>query len=142
MRTLLFAQTQWKDGVKAWAPLQQHQDFIELAFARVGNTPTGFEALARLLRTVGQFLLPQALKELDEARARFSSEAVLDQGARYELELLLRDSVLSMGTHVRSREVLRNAALNMLDYLVNEGSSLAFQLRELLVAPIRPSTST
>lgn len=136
IRTLLFAQTQWKKGLKVWAPLQQHQDFIELAFARVGDTPTGFEALTRLLRTAGQFLLPQALKNLDDAHARFSSEAKLEEGARYELELLLRDCVLSMGTEIRSREVLRNAALRLLDYLVNEGSSLAFQLREFLVAPI------
>lgn len=137
IRTLLFAQTQWKDGLKAWNPLQQHQDFIDLAFARVGDTPTGFEALTRLLRTAGQFLLPQALKDLDDAHARFSSEAKLEEGAHYELELLLRDCVLSMGTQIRSREALRRAALNLLDYLVNSGSSLAFQLRELLVAPAR-----
>lgn len=136
-RTLLFAETQWKEGLKVWAPLQQHQDFIELAFARVGDTPTGFEALTRLLRTAGQFLLPQALKDLDDAHARFSDEAVLEEGGRYELELLLRDCVLSMGTQIRSREVLRKATLNLLDYLVNKGSSLAFQLRELLVAPMR-----
>jgi hypothetical protein len=114
----------------------QHKDFIDLAFARVGDTPTGFEALARLLRTAGQFLLPQALKDLDDARGRFSAEAVLEEEARYELELLLRDCVLAMGTQIRSREVLRTAALHLLDYLVNEGSSLAFQLRELLVAPM------
>jgi hypothetical protein len=114
---------------------------MELAFARVGDTPTGFEALTRLLRTAGQFLLPQALKDLDDAHARFYDEAVLEEGARYELELLLRDCVLSMGTQIRSREVLRKATLNLLDYLVNKGSSLAFQLRELLVAPIRTNRS-
>lgn len=141
VRTLLFAQAEWKEGLKTWSPLQQHQDFMELAFERVGDTPTGFEALTRLLRTAGQFLLPQALKDLDDAHARFSDEAVLEEGARYELELLLRDCVLSMGTQIRSREVLRKATLNLLDYLVNKGSSLAFQLRELLVAPIRTNRS-
>jgi hypothetical protein len=51
----------------------------------------------------------------------------LEAGACDELELLLRDRVALMGTQIRSREVLRKAALNLLDRLVNEGSSLAFQ---------------
>ena len=142
IRTLLFAETQWKDGLKAWTPLLQHKEFIDLAFAQVGDTPTGFEALARLLRTAGQFLLPQALKDLDDAHARFSSDAKLGEGARYELELLLRDCVLSMGRQIRSREVLRKAAMNMLDHLVNNGSSMAFQLREFLLAPTRVDSSS
>jgi hypothetical protein len=41
-----------------------------------------------------------------------------------------------MGTELRTRDILRRAALELLNVLVDRGSSLAFQLRELIVAPM------
>jgi hypothetical protein len=35
-----------------------------------------------------------------------------------------------------TRDILRRAALELLNVLVDRGSSLAFQLRELIVAPM------
>ena len=138
IRTFLFTESQWKEGLKAWKPLESHRDFVQQAFMQVGDTPAGFAALVQMLQTVAGFLLPDALVNLDEARSRCSNEPLLEnESARVELELLLRDCVLSMGSQLRSREVVRNAALNLLDHLVNEGSSLAFQLREFMVAPAR-----
>lgn len=135
LRTILFAETGWKADVKRWDELEQHRDFVHEAFARVGNTPRGFAALLRLLSTVGAFLLPDAIVELDSARANCDPATLLeDESAKYDLELLLRDCVLSMGTELRTRDALRRAALRLMDLLVNQGSSLAFQLRELIIA--------
>lgn len=136
-------ETYWKKGVKSWTPLEGHRGFVGQAFEGVGDTTAGFATLTGLLRTVGRFLLPDALIDLDRARSRYAGEEPLleNDNARYDRELLLRDCVLSMGTELRSRDSLRNAALNLLDHLVNEGSSLAFQLREMMVAPARRTMS-
>ncbi len=137
VRTILFADTPWQPECKQWQELEQHREFVQEAFRRAGNTPPGFAALLRLLNTVGASLLPDALIPLHDARAGCDPSKLLeDQNARYDLELVLRDCVLSMGTELRTRDTLRRAALELLDILVDHGSSLAFQLRELVIAPM------
>jgi len=137
VRTILFADTPWKRECKQWQELEEHKAFVQEAFQRVGNAPPGFAALLRLLNTVGRFLLPDALIPLNDARAGCDPSKLLEeQNAQYDLELALRDCVLSMGTELRTRDTLRRAALELLDVLVDRGSSLAFQLRELIVAPM------
>jgi hypothetical protein len=137
VRTILFADTPWKREWKQWHELEEHKAFVQEAFQRVGNTPPGFAALLRLLNTVGASLLPDALIQLNDARAQCDPSKLLEeQNAQYDLELVLRDCVLSMGTELRTRDILRRAALELLNVLVDRGSSLAFQLRELIVAPM------
>jgi hypothetical protein len=139
LRTVVFAQTPWSKAVKTWDELENHRDFVHEAFRRVGSDPRGFAALLRLLRTVGEFLLPDAVLDLDEACRKSNGANLLDEESKYDLEMLLRDCVLSHGTVVRNRDALRRAILRLLDLLVDQGSSLAFQLRELIISPMSSS---
>lgn len=134
---ILFARAPWKSGVKCWEPLEANRSFILDAFPQVGHTGSGFGALVKLLQTVGGFMLPEAIIELNDARKRAMYDVLEERDLRLELELVLRDAVLVHGSTVRYRETLRQACLELLDELVNRGSSLAFQLREILISPSR-----
>lgn len=134
---ILFASVPWKSGVRTWEPLETNRRFILEAFTQVGHTGSGFAALVNLLRTVGGFLLPEVIVDLNDARKRATYDVLEERDVRSELELVLRDVVMAHGSTVRHRETLRLAGLDLLDALVNRGSSLAFQLREILISPGR-----
>ena len=89
---LLFADVQWKDGVKEWAPITSNKDFVEFAALAVGNTPGGFGALVSLLTTIGQVFLPDAVKWLGHAiQSNQGSDLLEDPNTQFELEVLLRN---------------------------------------------------
>ncbi len=136
IKIVLFANAHWKQGIKTWKPIEENRKFITNAFSLVGHTEAGFFALTRLLSNIGSFLLPEAIIDLNDARLRAEVDVLKDQNTRAELEIVLRNTVFLHGSTVRQREKLRVSCIQLLDELVNRGSSLAFQLRELLIAPI------
>jgi hypothetical protein len=137
VRILLFADVQWKDGIKEWAPVTSNKGFFEFAVSTIGNTPAGFGALVSILNKVGQVFLPEAIRWL--AHAIESSEEIdliADPGSDFELEVLLRNLCYGFGTVIRQRPELHRAVLLLLDELVERGSHTAFRLRDYMVAPL------
>jgi len=140
VRILLFADVQWKDGLKEWAPVISNRDFIEFAALAVGNTPGGFGALVSLLTTIGQVFLPDAVNWLAHAmQSNQGSDLLEDPNTQFQLEVLLRNICYSSSTVVRQRPELHRAVLMLLDKLVERGSHTAFRLRDYMVAPLPAS---
>ncbi len=136
IRVLLFANINWKQSDN-WKPLDENLDFIRVAVDSVGGTSAGFGALIPTLRTIAKTLLPDILVKLEsQSRSLPKATWLEDENARVELEWLLRDCVVLMRGQIRSGEKLRVAVLSLLDRLVDEGSSMAFHLREMIVAPL------
>ncbi|HAS54362.1 MAG TPA: hypothetical protein DCS42_09660 [Nitrospiraceae bacterium] len=137
VRVLLFADVEWRDGVKEWAPVTANKDFIELAASVVGNTPAGFGALASLLSSVGQVFLPDAIRLLADGVKRANGMALLeDRNGEFQLEVLLRKVCYRVGTVIRQRPDLHRAVILLLDKLVERGSHTAFRLRDYMIAPL------
>lgn len=131
---LLFMSIPWKENLHTWEPLRNHGDFVRDAIQKVGHTPKGFTTVTSMIHTVGQCFLPDIVVELDIARQRHQVGTIFeDQNAVVSLAWLLQVCVFKHGTAIRQREVLRTATLNLLDQLVEAGSSLAFRLREMIV---------
>lgn len=136
-KAILFSKTHWNKDAKKWKPIEDNREFIKIAFTTVGHTHSGFYALNRLLNTVGEFLLPEAVIDLKESFKKAERDLLEDKYIRSELETVMRNAVLLYGTKIRTSDEIRVAALILLDALINKGSSLAYQLRELLIAPSR-----
>ena len=137
VRILLFADLQWKDGVKEWDPVTSNKGFFESAAATIGDTPAGFGALTSLLNAVGQVFLPDAIiwlsRSIENAK---ETNLIAEPGAESELEVLLRTVCYNFGTLVRQRPELHRSVLTLLDKLVEQGSHTAFRLRDYMVAPL------
>jgi len=137
VRILLFADIEWKEGVKEWAPVSANRDFIEFAASVVGNTPAGFGALLSLLCSVGQVFLPDAICLLADSAQRANGRDILgDINAVFDLEVLLRKVCYGFSAVVRQRPELHRAVILLLDKLVERGSHTGFRFRDYIVAPL------
>jgi len=140
VRVLLFADVYWKKEATEWEPLTGHREFIENACKLVGHLPIGFMCIAKLFNSVGQVFLPGGFVWLNEALLRAKDQNVFSEtNTTYYMELILQKTIYKDGTTIRSERTLKSSIMNLLDALVNEGSSIAFHLREAIVAPM-PST--
>jgi len=137
IKAVLFARSHWKADAKSWKPIEDNQAFFPEACEMVGHTVSGFSALTRLLTGIGSFLLPMALIPLATAYSKAETDLLSDEYARGDLELVLRKAVFGFGGVIRSNKELRISTLQLLDALINKGSSISYLLRELLIAPSR-----
>lgn len=137
VRILLFADTYWRKEATEWEPLTNHREFIEDACKRIGHYPIGFLCIAKLFDSVGRVFLPNGFIWLNEALLKAKDQNVLSEtNTIYYMESILQKSIYKEGTAIRSEELLKKSIMNILNALVNEGSSIAFHLREAIVAPI------
>ncbi len=137
VRVLLFADVYWKKEATEWEPLTSHREFIENACRLIGHLPIGFMCIAKLFNSVGQVFLPSGFIWLNEALLRAKDQNVFSEtNTTYYMESILQKIIYKDGTTIRSERTLKNSIMNLLDALVNEGSSIAFHLREAIVAPI------
>jgi hypothetical protein len=137
VRILLFADINWKQGVKEWEVLNANRNFIAEGVSAVGNTLAGFGALLSLLNSVGQVFLPDAVRWLAESVQRAGERDLLqDRNAEFELEVLLRKVCYDHGTVIRQRPDLHLAVILLLDKLVERGSHTGFRLRDYMISPL------
>jgi hypothetical protein len=140
VRTLLFADIQFKDGIREWQPVSVNRSFIEQAATIVADTKPGFGAILTLLRSVGQVFLPDAVIWLVPIFATQQNTGLLDEYSNaFQLETLLRKLCYEHGTTIRKRPTLHQAVLTLLDQLVAHGSHTAFRLRDYIVTPLPPN---
>jgi len=100
------------------------------------TTSPGFEALLSLLFSIGSFYLPEAFSWLAEALAHIDVNKVFNvENNRFTLEALLRREIHMRANQIRSNSALQGSVLQLLDKLVDFGSSAAFQLRERIIRP-------
>ena len=137
--TLLFARFDWPSNLKRWEPLVSNTRFVEDAIDAVGGTSCGFRSLCVLLNSIGFFMLPDALIRLYRVAKDVPSSKLFDErDSKVCLEILIRGIVFSMTARIREHEGLRESTLHFLDRLVDSGSPAAYQMRELVVSPLRP----
>jgi hypothetical protein len=138
VRTLLLSDVKWKDGVKEWEPLTEHEAFVKDLACKIGHTGIGFSALISLLESaIGTPFLPRGFIWLNDSLKKSNSTKILSKkGTAFLLENVLRKFIHGGNfSKFRSDEKIIRAIINLLDALVDSGSSVAFQLREYVVTP-------
>lgn len=138
VRTLLLSDVKWKKDITEWKPLTEHEAFVYDIAYKIGYTGIGFSALVSLLESaIGEPFLPKAFIWLKDSLKKSSPlEVFSKEGTAFLLENVLRKFIHGYDfSQLRSNEGIVQAIINLLDALVDNGSSVAFQLREYIVTP-------
>ena len=133
LSVLLFCSVPWKDGVHDFWLLHSRPRFISDALAVVGDTKRGLKYLLRLGAGVGRAnAIPASLPALCDAFDRAPADMLTDSNNLWNAETICREAVHEHREALLKDVRLRRATLDILDRLVDAGSSLAFQLRDYL----------
>jgi hypothetical protein len=141
---LLLDGVYWNKGLKHWKPLQGHSEDIREFFEKVGSGPRVCLAFITLLDSVGnQTLIPEGIKWIAKhVRADETGTLLGDRTALLLLARLLTPLVYGRTATVRQSSTLRDAVLDILNAMVDSGSSAAFRMREFLITPAVPTQAT
>jgi hypothetical protein len=137
---LLLDYIYWKEDAREWKPLRGHEKEVRDFFNLTGTAPPICRSFIRLLDGVGAFLLPDALNWLaEQVRKGDPSCMIGDRNSLFSLARILTPLVFSQTETLRKNPALRDAALLILDVMVEQGSSAAFRMRDFLITPVAPT---
>ncbi|CAM2167006.1 ATP-binding protein [Paraburkholderia sacchari] len=146
LSTLLLCSMPWP---KTWHDLEllkSRPHFIVNCLIAVGDSRVGLENLLRLMAGVGRVsAVPSALPQLRDALGRSPVDLFDDGNSLWHAETICQVAVHEHREALIRDVNLRRATLDILDRLVDAGSSLGFQLRDYLAtsptATVKPSSS-
>lgn len=134
----IFLNLQWKSGVTHWERLTGESHRLDALIQRL---PAGVACLGsymRLLYTVGRQSLPEAFLVVSAVLERGNAVKMASDGdISFALEALLAPFVYGQPLRLKSNPTMRLAVLEILDALVNAGSSAAYRMRDDFVTPVR-----
>ena len=133
---MMLATVVWPSDIHEWKPLSDNPVHMERFCQVTCKTVPGFEALLSLLFNVGKFYLPGAFSWLANALSHIDLNKVFNNDNNlFTLEMLLRREIHMRANLIRNNSELHESVLQLLDTLVDFGSSVAFQLRERIIRP-------
>ncbi|MEQ6352734.1 hypothetical protein [Ralstonia pseudosolanacearum] len=147
LKTLLLSSIPWP---KTWHDMElfrSRPNFIANSLIAVGDSRAGLEDLLQLMAGIGRVsAVPSALPQLRNALGRAPADLFDDGNSLWHAETICRVAVHEHREALIRDINLRRATLDILDRIVNAGSSLGFQLRDYLAtsptaATERPSSS-
>lgn len=143
LTTLLLCSMPWP---KTWHDLEllkSRPHFVANCLTVVGDSRAGQENLLRLMAGVGRVsAVPSALPQLRDALGRSPVDLFDDGNSLWHAETICRIAVHEHREALIRDVNLRRATLDILDRLVDAGSSLGFQLRDYLAtSPTAPIES-
>jgi hypothetical protein len=136
----VFLGTSWKENIRNWRSLEGYEHHLHSLFEDLPASSTVMEAYLRFLYHIGEKSLPKAFVRI--ANRLVGNRATGLLGGRdsvFMLETLLRRYVYGRPLELKRNSQLRNAILQLLDALIDIGSSAAFRMRDDFVTPITPS---
>lgn len=143
LRTLLFCSVPWLN-TRYDLPLLQHRpDFIAHCLTVTGGSRPALKYLLRLMAGIGQTqAVPAAVPQLRDAIRSAPADLFDDGDCLWNAETICRVAVHEHRLALMRDVTLRRATLDVLDRLVDAGSSLAFQLRDYLASSATTSSPT
>lgn len=135
LRTLLFCSMPWPKTWHDLPLLRSRQTFVASCLTIAGDSRPTLENLLMLMAGVGRTIaVPSALPQLRDAIGRAPADLFEDGNSVWEAETICRVAVHEHREALIRDVNLRRATLDILDRLVDAGSSLGFQLRDYLAA--------
>lgn len=133
LRTLLLCSMPWPSTWHDLELLKSRPHFVAKCLTVVGDSRTGLENLLKLMAGVGRAsAVPSALPQLRDALSKAPADFFDDGNTLWDAETICRVAVHEHREALIRDAKFRRATLNILDRLVDAGSSLGFQLRDYL----------
>lgn len=143
LAVLLFRSIPWTSTFHDLPLLRRRPSFVANCLVAVGDGLHALEHLLALMAGVGRATaVPSALGQLRDAIAKAPATLFNDGSSLWNAETVCQTAVHEHRQALLRDVNLRQATLEVLDRLVDAGSSLAFQLRDYLAtsSPAMPST--
>jgi hypothetical protein len=133
----VFLNTRWKEGVRHWRSLEGYAQNIDSLFSALPPTSIVLDRYLRFLYDIGERSLPAAFLLISQALQNGKADEMLaDSETIFVLEVILQRHVYGRPIELKKDKLLRTAVLEILDLLVENGSSAAFRMRDDFVTPV------
>ena len=132
----VFLTRYWKDNVRHWRSLEEHAHNVHELFESLTPSTRIVDDYVRFLYSIGQQSLPSAFIRIATCLDAFGDQQRATSNTIFLLETLLRGYVYGRPMELKRNAKLREAILFLLDFLVEQGSSAAYRMRDDFVTPV------
>jgi energy-coupling factor transporter ATP-binding protein EcfA2 len=137
MISAIFLGSWWKEEIRHWQSLEGYAYHIHDLFDSLPPSSTVLDDYVRFLYHIGEQSLPAAfIRIAGRLRLGDPNQMLRKTNTVFLLEVLLQRYVYGRPLELKRERTLRDAVLFLLDLLVEQGSSAAFQMRDDFVTPI------
>ena len=133
----LFLGNHWKRDIRHWRRLDGEESRIDGFVKQLPVLTPVLLAYFRFLYQIGEPSMPEVFVTIAELLLSGDSlELLSDKNSVFYLESLLRRRVYGEPQRLKSDSDVRSAVLQILDHLVEAGSSSAYRMRDDFVTPV------
>ena len=137
MISAVFLGTFWNENVRHWRSLEGNAQHIHKLFENLPLSSRVLDAYVSFLYQVGAQSLPDAFIRIAQRLQQVDpSQMVLKGNTIFCLEILLQRYVYRQSLKLKRKRKLREAVFFLLDFLIENGSSSAFRMRDDFVTPV------
>ena len=137
MVSAVFLGSSWRDDVRHWRSLEGHAHRVHALFEDLPPSSLVLDAYVRFLYHIGEQSLREAFVRIAGRLQTGEAQRMLRKtNTVFMLEVLLRRHVYGRPLELKRQHRIRGAVLELLDVLVEQGSSAAFRMRDDFVTPV------
>jgi hypothetical protein len=136
IRTYLLAWSYWSQDITEWHSLKEREKaFFYKVAVDMGHSPTVLYSISKILNNIASNYLEDGISWLNtmiQNNKALSTEE-LDTNTIYYVENLVRRYILKNRQKIKATIQIRNQIITILNFLVEEGSSTGYLLREIIL---------
>ena len=137
MISAIFLSNYWKETVRHWRSLEGNAQHIHRLFEDLPLSSRVLDAYVSFLYQIGAQSFPDAFIRIAKRLQQVDSSQMVWKGNTiYCLEILLQRYVYRHSLTLKRKHYLRDAVLFLLDFLIENGSSSAFRMRDDFLTPV------
>jgi hypothetical protein len=136
----IFLGLSWSKEIKHWPPIDGHAERLDSLVLALPAHHRVLDEYVRFLYCIGEQSLPAAFKTVAEILRNGDPKSLLSQSDTvFCLARLLQHHVYGSPRQLKVDPDLRRTVLELLDHLVESGSSAAYRMRDDFVTPLAAS---
>jgi len=136
VKSYLFAGIPWKENAKDWRSFKnENKHFFDEISIKLGHCPSALYAIAKLLNDIGSTFIGDGIYWIS-GMVKNNPELVdkeLEVNTIYHLESVARTFIYENREEIKKSREMKNAVVNILDFLVKKESVVGYILRETVL---------